>query len=104
MYASIRRYKIKTGEKEKLNRLVKDEFVPLISGLPGFVDYYGIDAGADYWASLSVFQSRAGAEESNKIASGWVKTNVANLIVGPVEITAGDVVVHKTFGMKAKAA
>jgi hypothetical protein len=104
MYASIRRYKIKTGEKEKLNRLVKDEFMPLITGLPGFVDYYGIDAGTDYWASLSVFETRAGAEESNKIASGWVRTNVADLIVGPVEITAGDVVVHKTFGMKAKAA
>ena len=104
MYASIRRYKIKTGEKAKLNRLVKDEFVPLISGLPGFVDYYGIDAGADNWASISVFETRAGAEESNKIASGWVRTNVADLIVGPVEITAGDVVAHKTFGMKAKAA
>ena len=104
MYASIRRYKIKTGEKYRLNRLVKDEFVPLISGLPGFIDYYGIDAGADYWASLSVFNTRAGAEESNKLAADWVKNNFAGLIVGPVDITAGDVVVHKTVGLKTKAA
>jgi hypothetical protein len=104
MYASIRRYKIKTGEKEKLSRLVKDEFVPLISGLSGFIDYYGIDAGADYWASLSVFSTRAGAEESNKMAADWVKKNIAGLIIGPVEITAGDVVVHETLGLKTKAA
>jgi hypothetical protein len=104
MYASIRRYKIKTGEKEKLNRLVNDDFVPLIRKLPGFIDYYGIDAGADYWASVSVFSTRAGAEESNKIAADWVKKNVAAFLIGPVEITAGDVVVHQTIGMKTKAA
>ena len=104
MYASIRRYKIKTGEKEKLNRLVKDEFVPLISGLPGFIDYYGIDAGADYWASLSVFSTKAGAEESNRIAGDFVKKKFMGLIVGPVDITAGDVVVHETIGLKTKAA
>lgn len=103
MFASIRRYKIKTGEKERLNRLVKNEFVPLISGLRGFIDYYGIDAGADYWASLSVFDTRAGAEESNRTAADWVKKNLAGLIVGPVEITEGDVVVHMTE-LKAKAA
>ncbi len=104
MYASIRRYKIKTGNKEKLSRLVKDDFVPLISGLPGFIDYYAIDAGADYWASLSVFNTQAGAEESNKMAADWVKKNVAGLIVGPVDITTGDVVVHETIGLKTKAA
>jgi hypothetical protein len=104
IYATIRRYKIITGEKERLNKLVKNEFVPLISGLPGFVAYYGIDAGADYWASLSVFDTKAGSEESNKMAADWVKKNVANLVGGPVEITAGDVVAHKTMEFKAKAA
>ena len=104
MYASIRRYKIKTGEKYRLNRLVKDEFVPLISGLPGFIDYYGIDAGADYWASLSVFSTKAGAEESNRIAADFVKKNFAGLVVGSVEITGGDVAVHETIGLKTKAA
>jgi hypothetical protein len=104
MYASIRRYKIKTGEKAKLDRLVKEEFVPLISGLPGFVDYYAIDAGFDYWASLSVFSTRAGVEESNKLAADWVKKKTAGMISGPVEITAGDVVVHETIGLKTKAA
>ena len=104
MYATIRRYKIKTGDKERLNGLVKNEFVPLISGLPGFIDYYGIDAGADYWASVSVFDTKTGSEESNKMAADWVKRHVAGLIVGPVEITAGDVVAHKTMEFKAKAA
>jgi len=38
------------------------------------------------------------------MAEYWIKKNIASLIVGPVEITAGDVVVHQTIGLKTKAA
>ena len=92
MYASVRRYKTKSSAE--FTRRVQEEFVPLISKVRGFVAYYGIEAGADVWASVSVFDTQAGAEESNRVAAEWVKKTAASL-VGQPDVTAGNVVVHK---------
>jgi hypothetical protein len=75
---------------------VNQGFVPIISKAPGFVAYYVVDAGNDVVASVSVFQDQAGAEESNRMAADWVKENIASLVSGSPEITAGVVTVHKT--------
>jgi hypothetical protein len=44
--------------------------------------------------STSVFQDRAGIEESNKQAADWVRQNLAPLLPNPPQITAGEVVAH----------
>jgi hypothetical protein len=46
-------------------------------------------------ASISVFETQAGAEEANRMAASWVKENLAALLPTPPEITAGEVGVHK---------
>ncbi len=94
MYISIRRYK--TNRAAELTRKVQDEFVALISKAPGFVAYYAIEAGADVWASVSIFDTQVQAEESNRLAADWVKKSVASLVSGAPEVTAGNVVAHKT--------
>jgi hypothetical protein len=94
MYISIRRYKTNRGAE--VTRKVKDEFVGMISKAPGFVAYYGIEAGADAWASVSVFDSQAQAEESNRVAADWVQKSAASLVSGAPEVTAGNVAVQKT--------
>ena len=91
-YVSIRRYHTKSSAEA--TRLVREEFVPLISKVPGFVAYYAIEAGDDVWASVSVFKSQAGAEESNRVAADWVKKSAADLL-GKPEVTAGNVVAYK---------
>ena len=48
-------------------------------------------------ASVSVFETKDGAEESNKMAASWVKESLSGLL-GPVEITAGEAVAHVTVG------
>ena len=96
MYASIRRYKTSPGAAAELAQRVNQGFVPIISKAPGFVAYYVVDAGNDVVASVSVFQDQAGAEESNRMAADWVKDNIAALVTGAPEITAGAVTVHKT--------
>ena len=45
-------------------------------------------------ASVSVFETKEGEEESNRVAADWVKEALSGLL-GPVEITAGEVVAHK---------
>lgn len=62
----------------------------------GFVAYYAINAGDGVVASISVFETQAGAEESNRMAASWVKQNLASLLPTPPEITAGEVGVHQT--------
>jgi len=95
MYASIRRYKVNPGAAAEIARRVNEGFVSIISGAPGFVAYYALDAGNDVIASVSIFQNQAGAEESNRMAADWVKESIASLVAGPPEVTAGEVLAHK---------
>jgi len=94
MYASIRRYK--SSASEEVLRRVKKGFVAVISKAPGFVAYYSLNAGKGALLSVSIFGTKAQAEESNRLAAEWVKKNVAPLMAGPPEITEGKVGVHKT--------
>ena len=93
MYATTRRYEGVTDPGEA-GRRVNESFVPLISKVPGFVAYYWADAGGGVMVSTSVFQDRAGIEESNKQAADWVRQNLAPLLPNPPQITAGEVVAH----------
>ncbi len=94
MYASTRRYR--SNSSEEVLRRVKEGFVAIISKAPGFVAYYSLNAGKGALLSVSIFMTKAQAEESNRLAAEWVKKNVAPLMAGPPEITEGEVGVHKT--------
>ena len=96
MYASVRRYG--TSSAKEVTERVKEGFVPIISQGPGFVAYYAIDSGDGVWTSVSIFETQAGAEESNRMAADWIKQNVASLLSGSPEITAGELVVSKRAG------
>jgi hypothetical protein len=91
MYAAVRRYEGVTDPAE-VARLVKEGFVPLVRQVPGFVAYYWVDAGENVLVSTSVFQDRAGAEESNLRASNFVRDNLASMLPLPPQIMAGAVV------------
>ncbi|MGJ5833209.1 hypothetical protein [Streptomyces ossamyceticus] len=92
MYAAVRRYDGVTDPAEAA-RLVNEGFVPLMRQVPGFVAYYWVDAGDGVMVSTSVFQDRAGAEESISRASDFVRDNLASLLPAPPEVMAGEVVV-----------
>ena len=94
MYATVRRYEGVTDPSEA-GRKVNEEFVPLLSQIPGFVAYYWVDAGGGVMISTSVFQDKAGAEESTTRAAEWVRQYLAPLLPKPPQITAGEVVAYK---------
>ena len=93
MYAVIRRYGFDPKSSAEINRRVQEGFTPLIRKTPGFVAYYWLDTGAGVGTSLSVFQDKAGAEESVRLAADWVQKNLAGLL-GKPEITEGEVRAH----------
>ena len=94
MYATVRRYEGVTDPSEA-GRKVNEDFVPLLSQIPGFVAYYWVDAGGGVMISTSVFQDKAGAEESTRRAAEWVRHYLAPLLPKPPQITAGEVVAYK---------
>src|SRR6266567_4012782 len=94
MYATVRRYEGVTNPQEAA-RQVNEGFVPLISQVPGFLAYYWVDAGGSVMVSTSVFEDQAGAEESNRRATDYIRQNLAALLPNPPQITAGEVVAHK---------
>ena len=92
MYASIRRYR--SGSGEEVLRRVKQGFVPIISKTSGFIAYYSLNAGNGILVSVSLFETKEGAEASNRTAAEWVKGTIGPLLSGPPEITVGEVTVH----------
>jgi heme-degrading monooxygenase HmoA len=101
MYAVIRRYKVERGSVDDLLRRVDEGAAPLISKIPGFVSYYVVKANDGRLASISIFDTRAGIDESTKVAASWVKENAGAFSLSTPEISAGEVVVHRGAAREA---
>ena len=95
MYAAVRRYEGIVDDDEAA-RLVRDSFMPQLEKVKGFVAYYWIDAGDGIMASLSVFEDKAGADESVKFAHEWIVATAPNLFPNPPLVTEGEVVATDT--------
>ncbi|MFF4966265.1 hypothetical protein [Streptomyces sp. NPDC001037] len=91
MYAVVRRYEGVTDPAEA-GRLVDEAFVPILRQVPGFVAYYWVDAGNGVMLSTSVYEDRAGAEESVERAADFVRDHLASLLPNSPQVTSGQVV------------
>ena len=107
MYISIRKYKLTSRDAKtrgELTRQINELFLPQISKAPGFVSYYAVDDGSGTLATVSVFETQSGAEESNRQAADFTKKNLPALVSGPPEIISGEVLASQTVRSGAKAA
>jgi len=94
MYAVIRHYHFKPEDGKKIDQVVKEGFVPLIKKAKGFIRYYWLDTGAGEGASLSVFEDKAGADESILLAADFVKANMSELLTQKPEVIEGAIKAH----------
>jgi hypothetical protein len=94
MYVTVRRYTMAPGSATELKCRIQDEFLPIISKMPGFVEYFWISGGGNEMFSVSVFTDRAGASESVAAAADYVKQNLTSLLPYPPTVMNGEVVVH----------
>jgi hypothetical protein len=103
LYVVIRRYPLAPGASvEELTRRVREGFVPIISQVPGFVEYYTYDAGGGDSGTVSVFTDAAAAEESTRRAADWVaQADLGAFFGGPPEVIAGPVLLHAAAGLTA---
>ena len=89
MHAVVRRYRV--SDVDLLVRKVEAEFAQEVRQVEGFVGYYVIDGGDGIAASVTVGETEAVVEESNRRAAEWVTRSVADLMLGPPEVTGGEV-------------
>ena len=94
MYATSRRYE---GIHDTVAAAAKvgEIFVPLISSLPGFVEYYWIDLGRGTMLSISIFQKLSDAIHANEQSRIWVEEHLSSVLGPAIRIEAGTIVAYK---------
>jgi hypothetical protein len=96
MYSSVRLTQAKAGSVDKIGERVAQDFVPLVSKIPGFIGYYVINVGGDKLVTVSIFEDDAGARESIQVSREWVGKNITEWLAQPLEIMEGRVIASKT--------
>jgi quinol monooxygenase YgiN len=93
MYAAIRQFKAKPGSADALAEKIK-EAISIISDVSGFMGYYVVYAPDDTVTAISVFNTVAEAQESNRRALAFIEESLGPLVIGQASATAGPVIVH----------
>ncbi len=94
MFAVIRHYHFDKKDSAEIDRLIQDEFVPIIRKADGFVRYYWLDTGNGEGASFGVFEDKAGADESVTLASEFVRKRMSQLLRQKPEVIEGPLKAH----------
>ena len=94
MYATVRRYE-GVPDPEKAALQVEEKFVPFISSLHGFMEYYWIDLGGGAMLSITVFKELADAISANEMSRTWVMEHLSSVLPSATRLEAGTIVAHK---------
>ena len=92
MFASVRKY---SGAPTFTDELVKnqDNIKSVLQAIPGFHSYYLVNTN-DGPVSVTVCESRVGADESNRVAASWLKDKLPTFATRAPEIMTGEVRIH----------
>ena len=77
MFASIRRYRLRSGSMDDLLHLVDSDFAETIQEADGFVAYEVIDSGDGQLVTMSVFRDSDAAAASADMAAEWIRSTLA---------------------------
>ena len=103
MYATIRRYTPKNPASkqvvDELKQRIESGFLPIIQDVRGFHSYGAVNVGNREIVTISVFDDRDGASESNRRAAEFVQKDPLKDQLGKPEILEGELVVLKEAGV-----
>jgi hypothetical protein len=92
-YASIRRYRVGTGDVGGLLHSVDASFADRVAALDGFLGYRVVDCSGGELLSISLFRDRPAAAVSDELAAQFVKTEVGDVRVDRTDIVGGGPVI-----------
>ena len=102
MYITVRKYEGVVNPEEASKR-IQQGFAPLISGMPGFLDYVWADLGGGSLLSVAIFEDQEHAKESNRLAAGWVELNLGSVLPNACQVEKGVVKARKSSSKRARA-
>ena len=103
MYVTIREYDGVEFPEEAAAK-VRSEFLPIVSKIPGFHEYYALKTGERTVASISIFKDKPGADESVRAARNWVTKNMSKFLPNPPKVITGESMAHVAAKAKKSAA
>jgi len=95
LFSAIRRGKHKPGAAEEFAQRVKAGALPQLTAISGFKGYYLMFGADDTVTSITLFASKASAEEANRKVLPWIKENLGPLMASPPEPTEAEVFIHE---------
>jgi hypothetical protein len=96
-FASIRRYRLRSGSIEELMHIVDETFAEQIRAVPGFFAYHALDAGGGEILSVSLFGDQTQAEESDELALAFVREKLGAFDIERTEVLGGKVMVSRAL-------
>ncbi len=95
MHVVIRQYQVAPDAVEVVTRRIRTGFAPYISAvMPGFVEYYWINAGDGVLISLSIFAEETSARASSQVAAAYIREHLARELPDAPIVQAGEVLVR----------
>jgi hypothetical protein len=91
MYTVVRRYQDRAVLDAVAARQADVE--ALLRGVPGFISYQALRAGAG-GMTITTCADQAGTAESSRVAAAWVRENVPQAAGTPPEIIEGEVFIN----------
>lgn len=95
MYIVIRKYS--TASPSEVMQKIQEGFVPLVSNMPGFINYYAFTSKEDEIVIVNMFDSEINGQNSNDLAAKWVDENIAHLYSGGPVIFQGEACVAQAL-------
>jgi hypothetical protein len=95
-FASVRRYRLRTGSIGELMHIVDEVFADEIEAMEGFEAYHALDCGSEI-VSISLLRDQAAAEESDERALEFVRRELGHFGIERTEVIGGEVVVSRAM-------
>jgi len=94
-FASVRRYRLRTGSVADLLDIVDEVFADHVQGLEGFEAYHALDCGRGEILAISLFRDQSSAEESDERALRFVSEYLQAFDIERTEVIGGEVLVSR---------
>ena len=96
MFASVRRYRLKSGSIDDLLHLVDTDFAETVQEMDGFLEYQVLECGNGEIVTITTFRDRRSAAESTEMAADWVRdTLAAQFDLARLEAFVGEVAISR---------
>jgi hypothetical protein len=97
-FASVRRYRLRTGSIGELMHIVDEVFAEEIEAMDGFEAYHALDCGSEI-VSISLLRDQAAATDSDERALEFVRRELGDFDLERTEVIGGEVVVSRAMAM-----